>query len=347
MESYAARQTKLWKVISKYDQLLDHFHDLQTILQTEFSLLKKATLKNIENLQEAIKLQQSYTTALCGHVNSIYVKLAQLDRQVQMYCLYPHPKLDVVQMNAPKYNSDIDGQTDLLPDIQSSTSSCTASTAEKSPNAKNIQEGTVSETTNSEEHTASSQDTDRPESQSSPVPDNTDHSVHQDTEQPRTEHPNHYRPQLEDISELEDDEENWEEGQFTDADFIDHHNTTEESDQIHRVYSAHFEKVADKGYSSHNSRMPGLQYQIPEPEYYNSDTRPKQYQRHQNLNVHLPPPPSTEDLHQWHGHGCSRAKHLELHSHRLYGEKTRSLESRIARKHKKNQCQRERRSADI
>ena len=37
-ESYASRQTKLWKVLSKYDRLPDHFHDLQTMLQTEFSL---------------------------------------------------------------------------------------------------------------------------------------------------------------------------------------------------------------------------------------------------------------------------------------------------------------------
>ena len=126
--------------------------------------------------------------------------------------------------------------------------------------AENIQEDTVSDATNSEEHTASLQDTDRPESQSPPVLDNTDHSVYQDTEQPRTEHPNDYRPQLEDIPELEDNEENWEEGQFADTDFIDHHNTTEESDRICCEYSAHFEKVTDQGYSSYNSRMPGLEY---------------------------------------------------------------------------------------
>ena len=41
LESYVARHTKLWKVLSKYDRLPDHFHDLQTTLQTEFSLLKK------------------------------------------------------------------------------------------------------------------------------------------------------------------------------------------------------------------------------------------------------------------------------------------------------------------
>ena len=347
LELYAARQTKLWKVLSKYHHLPDQFHDLQANLQTEFSLLKKATSQNIENLQKAITLQQNYTSTLCGHINSIYAKLVQFDRQVQMHCLYPHPQSNVVQINTPKYNSDIDGQTELLLDIQPSTTTHTACTAEDPSNAKNIQEYTVSVAANSEEHTASLQNSDRLESQSQPVLDDTDHSAYQDTEQPREKYPNYYRPELEDIPELEDNEENWEEGHFVDADFIDHHNTTEESDQIHHEYSAHFEKVTDQGYSPHNSRTPGLEYQIPEPEYYNSDTRPKQYQRYQNLRVYPPPPPSTEDLHTWYGHGCGRAKHLELHSHRLYGEKTRSLESRIARKHKKNQCQRERRSADI
>ena len=77
---------------------------------------------------------------------------------------------------------------------------------------------------------------------------------------------------MEDIPELEDNEENWEEGQFADADLIDHQNTTEESDRIHDEYSPHFEKVTEQGYSSYNITTPGLEYQIPEPEYYNSDT---------------------------------------------------------------------------
>ena len=141
-------------------------------------------MKNIKNLQEAIKLQQMYTTTLCGQVNSIYIKLAQLDRQVQMHCLYPHPQSDLVQVNAPEYDPVIDGQTDPVPDIQSSTASHTASTAQQSPNTKNVKEDTASDTTNSEQHTASSLDTDRPESQSPSVPDNTDHPGYQDTEQP-------------------------------------------------------------------------------------------------------------------------------------------------------------------
>ena len=122
---------------------------------------------------------------------------------------------------------------------------------------------------------------------------------------------------------------------------------TEESDRIHHKCCAHFKKVTEQAYSPYHSTTQGVEYHIPKPEYYNSNTHRKQYQRYQNLNVYLPPLPSTEDLHTWYGCGHGRAKHLELHSHRLYGEKTRSLESRIARKCKKNQCLRERRSADI
>ena len=151
LESYTVRQTKLWKVLSKYDQLQDHFHDLQTTLQTEFSLLKKATLQNIENLQETVNLQQTYTNSLCGHINTVYTKLAQLDRQVQMHCLYPHPQSDIVQINALEYDSDIDGQADQLPDIQQSMTLHIASTAEESSHAKYIEKDATPVATNSEE----------------------------------------------------------------------------------------------------------------------------------------------------------------------------------------------------
>ena len=233
-------------MLSKYNDLPDYFHDLKTTLQSEFNLLKNATSKNIENLQEAIQSQQEYTTALCGHVNSLYTKLAQLDQQVQMHCLYPHPQSDVVQLNAPEYDLDIDGQPDPVTDILSPVALHTASTTQQSLNAKNIKEDTVPDTVNSEQHTTPSPDTNRPKSQPPPVSDDTDHPGYQDAKQPRAEHPSGYRPQLEDIPELEDDEENWEEGQFMDADFIDHHNTTEESDRIRHKYSDILRKLQNR-----------------------------------------------------------------------------------------------------
>ena len=229
-------------MLSKYHRLPDHFHDLKTSLQAEFNLLKKATSKNIENIQEAVQSQQAYTTALCGHINSLYIKLAQLDRQVQTHCLYPHPQSDAVQLNAPDYDLDIDRQPDPVIDLQS-------------PNAKSIKEDTMPNITNSEQHTALSTDTNRPQSQPSSALDDIDHPGYQDNTHSRAEHPSDYCPQLEDIPELETDEENWEEGQYVDADLIDHHNTTEESDRIHRKCSAHFEKVTEQEYSPYHGTI--------------------------------------------------------------------------------------------
>ena len=103
----------------------------------------------------------------------------QLDRQVQTDCPYPHLQSDVVQLNAPKYNLDIDRQPGSVTDIQSS-------------NAESTEEDTVPDTANSEQHTAFSQNTNRPEPQPSSVLDDTDHPGYQDDEQPRAEHPSDY-----------------------------------------------------------------------------------------------------------------------------------------------------------
>ena len=152
LESYVPRQTKLWKVLSKYERLPDYFHDLQTTLQTQFSLVKKATSKNIENLQDAINLQLTYTISLCCHVNFIFTKVAQLDRQIQTHCLYPHSQSDLVQLNALEYDSNIDSQTELLPDIQPLVSSHSENIEKASSHAKNTEEDSAPVTANSQEH---------------------------------------------------------------------------------------------------------------------------------------------------------------------------------------------------
>ena len=87
-------------------------------------------------------------------------------------------------------------------------SSHTKNTEEASSHAKNTEEDSAPVTTNSKEHSALPQDSDRLESQSQTVPNSPEHSVHQDTEQSREEYQNNYRHQLEDILELEDDKDN-------------------------------------------------------------------------------------------------------------------------------------------
>ena len=191
LESYRDRQAKLWKVLTKYDKLLDHFHDLQTTLQTEFVFLKKATSKNIDQFQEAINLQQMYTTSLCSHINTIYAKLVQLERQIQTLCLYPHSQTDSVQINAPEYDLNIDSQIDTLPDLQS--------------HAENNQEEPTP-TTGDSEDLKFSQDTDRTDFEPESVQNPAEFSPHQDAEPFWEWHQDRQRSQLEDIPELEDED---------------------------------------------------------------------------------------------------------------------------------------------
>ena len=171
----------------------------------------------------------------------------------------------------------------------------------QSPNAETAKEDTPPGTSKSEHYTAIPPTTNRPEPQPSEVSADTDHPEYHTSEQPRSEHPRDYCPQLEDIPELETDEENWDKGQFDNTKLIDCHNTTEESNRIHHEYSAYFE-TTDQEYSPYHTTQ-GVEYHIPELDYYNANTQPKQHQRYQNTNVYLPPPPSIEDLHTWYGQG--------------------------------------------
>ena len=150
LETYGDRQMKLWKVLTKYQAITDHFHDLKTKLETDFVHLKKANLKNFENLQQTLKLQQTYITALCTQVDNLNSKLAQLETVVQTHCIYPYPQIDPIQIDALKYDSDIDGPID-----QPSTS----------PHANNLQTEITPVIGEPEQNSVPAQDPDRSEYQ--------------------------------------------------------------------------------------------------------------------------------------------------------------------------------------
>ena len=153
LESYALRQTKLWKVLSKYHNLPDHCHDLKTTLQTEFDLLKTATSKNVQNLQETVQAQQAYTTILSGHIATLHTKLVHLDKQIQIHCIYLHQHSDAVQLNGLDYDPDIDGDTNPINAVQPL-------------NTKTAKEETVTSTTESEDHNTIHNTTHRSQHQS-------------------------------------------------------------------------------------------------------------------------------------------------------------------------------------
>ena len=163
-------------MLSKYHNLPDHFHDLKTTLQAKFELLKKATSKNVQNIQEAVQSQQTYMTVLSGHKNTLYIKLVHLDKQVQIHCLYPHPQSDVIQLNTPDYNPDIDGDLDPATYVQP-------------PNAQSDKEDTSMNTPKPEDHTTISSITNRPKDQPSEVLPDIDCRTSQQLPAPIGRHP--------------------------------------------------------------------------------------------------------------------------------------------------------------
>ena len=127
-------------------------------------------MKNIQNIQEAVHSQQAYTMVLSGHINTLYTKLAHLDRQVQIHCIYPHPQSDIIQLNAPDYHPDIDREPDPATGVQLS-------------NAESVREDTFTGTSKSKDHTTIHPTTNRSEHQRSEVLSDIPVKKHNNVEQ--------------------------------------------------------------------------------------------------------------------------------------------------------------------
>ena len=115
LEEYTDRQVLIWQIFRKHENIPDdisdlqlHIDDFKANIQKEFNFLKEATRKNVENFQTSLNLQQTYSAALCSHVSNIYHKILEIQQQL------PHPTQhmntgDVIQIDAPDFDPDIDG----------------------------------------------------------------------------------------------------------------------------------------------------------------------------------------------------------------------------------------------
>ena len=115
LEDYANRQAQIWKNFCKHHNLLDdvadlhfHFNSFKSSIETKFKHLKEAIFHNVENIQTLLGVQQTYSSTLCSHVNNIYSKLSKLQKHIHHHCMYSHQG-DTVQIEAPEYDPDIDG----------------------------------------------------------------------------------------------------------------------------------------------------------------------------------------------------------------------------------------------
>ena len=114
LEEYADRQAQIWKIFQKHQTISEDFQDLhlhfdafKNSIQKDFAFVKEATSRNVENFQTSLNLQQTYSTFLCSHMNNIYNKLVELQRQIQHR--NPHMNSgDTIQIEAPDFHPDID-----------------------------------------------------------------------------------------------------------------------------------------------------------------------------------------------------------------------------------------------
>ena len=63
----------------------------------------------------SLNLQQTYSSSLCSHVNNIYSKLSELQKQIQHHHMYMNQG-NTVQIEAPKFDPNIDGDSLLSTD---------------------------------------------------------------------------------------------------------------------------------------------------------------------------------------------------------------------------------------
>ena len=120
-------------------------------------------------------------------------------------------------------------------------------------------------------------------------------------------------------------EENSGEEQFADLDsYLAHHNTYEASQYIHQQYRSHLHTLDNDQYYAEIDRL-----------YYSYETPAAQ--DYQPANQAPGTRRTTEELMRIFGKGRGQTRREELHGHRPFGSRTRSLQSHIQCKIKKNQ----------
>ena len=114
LEDYVDQQALIWKIFQRHKTIPDDIQDLhlhidnfKSSIEKEFTFLKEATCKNVENFQSSLNIQQTYSAALCSYINNIYNKLAEIQQQLS----HPNQHMntgDVIQIEVPDFDPDID-----------------------------------------------------------------------------------------------------------------------------------------------------------------------------------------------------------------------------------------------
>ena len=121
-----------------------------------------------------------------------------------------------------------------------------------------------------------------------------------------------------------------EEEQYQDLEtYLTHHNTFEASQHIHRDYQSRQPTLDDEKYYEEVDRVLHTYETLAAQDYRLANQAPGPHR-------------TTQELMQIFGKGRGQARREELHGHRPFGTRTRSLQSRIQQKIKKTQQMRQR-----
>ena len=262
LEEYTDCQSQIWKIFHKHQTILEdlqdlhfHFDDFKNSIEKDFNFLKEATSRNVDNFQTSLNLQQTYSSSLCLHVNNIYNKLAQLQRQIQNHHTHMNPG-DMVQIEAPDFDPDIDGvSSPSMYEIPNK--SLTQGTASLTPKITKPENECPTPATSSQQ--LAYQDTDWSYAIPVQIPSLIDQPEDQGLDRCQTKH-NSARIKIPDL------EENSKEEQFANLDsYLAHHNTYEACQYIHQEYRSHLHALDDNQYykeidrSYHSYETPAAQ----------------------------------------------------------------------------------------
>ena len=211
-----------------------HIDDFKANIQKEFNFLKEVTRKNVENFQTSLNLQQTYLAALCSHINNIYYKISEIQQQL------PHPPQhmntgNLIQIDVPDFYPDIDGglPTKEHEETQGSDSFIQHPSRESDECKAPALPQPVAE------------EVDWLDAIPVKIPPQPD----QDNEHNLPVLPIRHETNLSEIPQLEGDIDEEEEGQFQDLQtYITHHNTYQESQNIHKEYRKRLLDVYNERY---------------------------------------------------------------------------------------------------
>ena len=191
LEEYTDCQSQIWKIFQKHQTIPEdlqdlhfHFDDFKNSIEKDFKFLKEATSRNIENFQTSLNLQQTYSSSLCSHMNSICNKLSELQRLIQN-CPTHMNQGDTIQIEAPNFDLDINRvsspSTDEIPN-----KSLIQGTSSPTPAITKTQNECPTPATLTQQST--SQDTDWPDAIPVQIPSSIDQSEDQGLDRHQAQH---------------------------------------------------------------------------------------------------------------------------------------------------------------